>query len=245
MEFDLSSINFSRKDIKRGLILPKRMTESLAEDIGIMIGDGCVTSYKSNNFKNNFISVDGNSLTDKEYLVRCVTGLKSSLYNLNFKLYFKKNRNEMSIRIHSQGLLQFYTGVIGLPLGKKTNIGIPGCIWKNKNFIKACLRGIIDTDGSFQLRVNNYPQIKLAVASRKLIEDCKKAFELLGIETSIKTDCIQIHTVTGRPYVTNYLYLSGREKIRKYTEIIGFSNPNNLLKLEKYMGPTRFELATY
>lgn len=230
MKFDLSEIKLSRKDIKRGLKFPIEMNEKLAEDIGIMIGDGCISVYKSNNFTNNFVSVDGNSLTDKEYLLEYVSNLKSELYNLNFKSLFKKNRNEMRISITSQGLVQFYSEIIGLPVGKKINIGIPQSVWQDKKFIKSCLRGIIDTDGSFQVRTGNYPLIKLGVSSKKLIEDCQKAFRLLGIETSIKTDCTHIHTVTKRPYITNYLYLSGREKFIKYMELIGFSNPTGISK---------------
>ena len=230
MKFNLSEIKLSKKDIKKGLTFPSEMNEKLAEDIGIMIGDGCISTYNSDNLTNNFISVDGNSLTDREYLLKYVHDLKFDLYNLNFNAHSKKNRNEISIRIYSQGLLQFYTKVIGLPLGKKTNIGIPSFVWKKDDFIKACLRGIIDTDGNFQLRINNYPQIKLAVSSKKLIEDCKRAFKLLGIGTNIKTDCTHIHNVTNRPYISNYLYLSGREKFKRYMKLIGFSNPNNLLK---------------
>ena len=49
MKFDLSEIKLSRKDVKRGLKFPSEMNEQLAEDIGIMIGDGCILSYKHNN----------------------------------------------------------------------------------------------------------------------------------------------------------------------------------------------------
>lgn len=244
MKFDLSEIKLSKKDVKKGLKFPSEMNEKLAEDIGIMIGDGGVGTYKYHNLTNSIVSVDGNSLTDKEYLLKYITNLKLNLYNINFKPYFKKNRNEMRIRAYSKGLVEFYTKVIGLPLGKKTNIGIPPCVWENNLFIKACLRGIIDTDGNFQLRANNYPQIKLGVSSKKLIEDCKKSFKLLGIETSVKTDCTHIHCVTKHPYIINYLYLSGREKFAKYVKLIGFSNQNNLLKLQKYMGPRGFQPLT-
>ena len=232
MEFNLSQIKLSRKDVKRGLKFPTEMNEQLAEDVGIMIGDGCIFSKKYNNFNNQFISVDGNSITDCEYLLNYVTDLKYNLFNVKFVPFFKKNKNEVRIRIYSQGLVEFYTKIIGLPLGKKLNIGIPSHIWENKRFISACLRGIVDTDGTFQLRIGNYPQIKICSSSKNLINYCQKAFGLIGIETTIKTDCIRIHSITKRPFVTNYLYLSGREKFKKYMDIIGFSNPNNILKYD-------------
>jgi hypothetical protein len=37
MRLDISKINFSKLDIKRGLKLPQEMSEALAEDIGISI----------------------------------------------------------------------------------------------------------------------------------------------------------------------------------------------------------------
>src|SRR3989344_4250809 len=209
VKFDLSEIKLSRKDVKRGLKFPSGMNEKLAEDIGIMMGDGSIGIYKNKNLTNYAISVDGSSVTDKDYLFDYVMKLKYHIYNLNFMPDIRKNRNEIRIRLHSQGLVEFYTKIVGLPLGKKTEIGIPSCIWEDKNFISACLRGIIDTDGSFQLKASNYPVIKLAVSSKKLIEDCQRGFKMLGINTSIKTNCVHIHTVTKRPYVTNYLYLSG------------------------------------
>src|SRR3989344_6780189 len=112
MKFDLSEIKLSRKDIKRGLKFPSEMNEELAEDIGIMIGDGCISVYKSNNFTNNFVSVDGHSITDKEYLLDYVANLKYNLYNLNFIPDLRRNRNEVRIRLHSQGLVEFYTKVV-------------------------------------------------------------------------------------------------------------------------------------
>ncbi|MEK6984439.1 MAG: hypothetical protein AABX33_07735 [Nanoarchaeota archaeon] len=125
MKFDLSEIKLSRKDAKRGLSFPAEMNEKLAEDIGIMIGDGCISIHEYNNLKHYFISVDGNSITDRDYLLGFVKNLKFNLYNLNFNSDFKKNRNEMRLRVYSQGLAEFYTKIIGLPAGKKEEIGIP------------------------------------------------------------------------------------------------------------------------
>ena len=105
MKFDLSGIELSRKDVIRGLKFPAEMNEKLAEDIGIMIGDGCISTYKSNNLTNNFISVDGNFLTDREYLLKYVNDLKFDLYTLNFNAHSKNNRNKISIRIYSQDII--------------------------------------------------------------------------------------------------------------------------------------------
>jgi len=240
MKFDLSKIKLSRFDIKRSLKLPTDLNEDLAEDIGIMVGDGHIGKFKrpSNKTVDYVIVCSGNAFSDRDYVINHVKKLKLKLFSLDFPVFFAgKNSTEIRLKINSKGLLEFYTKIIGLPLNKKENIGIPRIIWKNLNFIKACLRGIVDTDFSFDIKKNNYPVLKLKTASKKLTKDCKKAFRLMGLESSIKTDCIEIHSKTKRAYKTNYLYLSGKDKIIKYINDIGFNNPRNLVKIKKFMGP--------
>ena len=236
MKLDLSKIKFSRFDVKRGLKLPAELNEKLAEDIGIMIGDGHIgKKIRPRKAVDYNIVYSGNAISDKRYALDYVRRLKWELYGLDFPVSFKgKNRTEIRLKINSKALVEFYTKIIGLPINKKKNICIPSLIWKNKNFVKACLRGIVDTDFSFCIKRNNYPVIKLGTASKKLVKDCKKAFKLIGLETNIQTDVKVIHSRTKRKHVTNYIYLNGREKFKKYIKEIGFNNPKNLMKVEKY-----------
>ncbi len=244
MKFDLSRLNFSRKDLLRGLTLPSEMNEALAEDIGIMVGDGCLHQTIRKTSTSNEIQCYGNATSDRTYYEIYVKNLKKELYNLNFSFLIKK-KNTCALIRDSKGLFEFYTTIIGLPRGRKDNIGLPIVIWSDTKFIRACLRGLIDSDGSFQIKMRNYPVVKLNFASKKLIQDCQKAFNLLGLKVSIKTDCAMIHSITKRPYITNYLYLSGHEKIEQYTQLIGFSNPKNILKLQEYKtGSLGFEPRT-
>ncbi len=247
MKLDLTKIKFSRFDIKRGVHLPVKFDEQLAEDIGIMIGDGHIG--KKARFKRAVdyqVIFSGNAITDKEYATDYVRKLKLELYGLKFPISLKgKNKTEIRLKICSRALVEFYTKVIGLPLNKKINIGIPRLIWNNRRFLKACLRGIVDTDFSFCIKRNNYPVLKLKTASERLVRDCKSAFELLGFETSIQTNAKEFDSRTNKEYTTHYLYLSGRAKIEKYIREIGFSNATNLKQVKNYTGAMGFEPTTF
>jgi hypothetical protein len=234
MKLDSSKINFSLFDKRRGLILPSKLTEELAEDIGIMVGDGHIGKFirPASKTVDYVIACSGNAVSDLSYMLNHVKKLKHNLFGLDFQVSFKgKDKTEIRLKINSKGLLEFYTKIIRLPLNKKENIGIPSIIWTDISFVKSCLRGIVDTDFSFDIKKNNYPVLKLKTASKRLVQDCKKAFKLVGLESSIKTGCVEIHSKTKRPFTTNYLYLSGREKVTKYIQEIGFNNPRNLKKI--------------
>ena len=45
MGFNLSNIKFSKRDLAKDIILPQRMTEPLAEEIGLHVGDGSMNFY--------------------------------------------------------------------------------------------------------------------------------------------------------------------------------------------------------
>ena len=235
MKFNLDDIQLSKNDIKMGLKLPTKLNEDLAEDIGIMIGDGHIGKWvRPKRAVEYQIIVYGNSETDKSYFIKHLIKLKSKLFGKKFKIYIRNRRKEIELRTCSKGLLEFYTKVINLPLNKKENIGIPNIMFSNKSYLNACLRGIVDTDFSFCIKKNNYPVLKLGTASKNLVLDCKKALNMVGIEVSIKTDVKEIHSKTKRPFITNYLYLSGEEKIQQYVNQIGFGHPKNIKKLIKW-----------
>ncbi|MFC2136514.1 LAGLIDADG family homing endonuclease [Bacteroidota bacterium] len=205
-----------------------------------MIGDGHIgIKIRPKRAVDYIIVCSGNSVSDKNYVSRYVKRLKKLLYNLDFMCsQIGKNKSEIRLKINSKALVGFYSDIIGLPVNKKKNIGIPNLIWTNKKFLKACLRGIVDTDFSFVIRKNGYPVLKLKTESRKLVMHCQKAFRQIGIESSINLDAREVHSKTKEPFFTNYLYISGKKKVKKYVEVIGFRNERNLAKLKKLYEPT-------
>ena len=116
MEFDLSKINFSKYDEKRGLTLPKEYSKDLAEFWGIMAGDGYMNKYGQ---YFSLAEIAGDSRLDREYLLLYVNHLIKRLFNINPSLCFKKNENTMYLRIMSKGFLEY------LDFGQERNKRLP------------------------------------------------------------------------------------------------------------------------
>src|SRR3989344_5603341 len=202
MELNIDNIEQSKNDIKRNLRLPEKMGILLAEDIGIMVGDGHVSTNKRERRAMDYVvACYGNAITDREYLKDYISNLKKKLFNLNFRFSDQK-KNTCELRIYSKGLVEFYTKVIGLPDGKKEQIKIPSIIKEGNKAVKcAFLRGLGDTDFSLTFKKRdkdylNYPTIKINSSSKNLILDLREILYSLGVEHSISLMHEYIHPKT-------------------------------------------------
>ena len=234
MELNTAKIQYSKADLCRGLKLPINLTEELAEDIGIMIGDGHIGKYIRKGRIDYVIQCSGNLITDWEYYAGFVRVLKKNLFNLDFSVRETK-KNTLKFKINSRGLLEFYTKIIKLPLGRKTDITIPAQITKNEKLMIACIRGIIDTDGSLVFRkkdknINYYPLIKLSCASQQLIKQISKFLSGLGYKVTNSFNLHSIQPKTGTITIGHELHMNGKKNLEKWISEIGFNNPKNLLK---------------
>ncbi len=238
MAINLTDIELSSKDLKKGLQLPVQLTEILAEDIGIMVGDGHVGVHTHNGCTNYEICVSGDAITDYDYLSGYVNQLKKRLYHLDFSLFFVgKRRSEFRLQTYSKGLVGFYSQV-GLPLGKKINIRVPEIIRKgNQKIKKAFLRGFGDTDGGLILRKKYkafayYPSIKLASSSKPLIEDICEILIEIGFSYTVSFDLRSLQSKTGKLSILHEISLNGMEKVEKWMAEIGTSNLATFQKFE-------------
>src|SRR3989344_2008359 len=236
MNLDLSKINFSRFDLKRGLKLPKELSEKLAEDIGIMVGDGSIGKIvRPKRAVDYQIMCYGNAITDNLFYGTYVKNLKKDLFNLNFQ-FSDRPKNTCELRINSKGLLEFYTKIIGLPLGKKGNLGIPPLIMNSKDNIKsAFIRGLADSDFSFTFRRRNkkimyYPLIKLQTISNNLVSDIKKILEDMHFKTTTSYGLKSIHPLTKSILTNHQISLNGNDNLERWMTNIKFNNPKNILK---------------
>ncbi len=240
MDFDLSKIEFSKNDINRGLKLPEVMTPKLAEDIGIMVGDGCISVYKrkrDNSTIDYEIRVFGHLISDRAF-IHYTKRLKTSLFNLDFRYGETISDTTCHLRIRSKGLVQFYNKIIGLPIGSKDDIHIPQIIIDgDKNTKRAFLMGLSATDFAlcFKKKGKNelhYPVFKLGTSSRNFVLDLQRILCDLGFKTSISLYQKRIHPKTIRPFTTHSLELSGKDNLQKWVREIGFNNHKYELKYD-------------
>ena len=202
-----------RKQIK-----PLAHSEEIAELCGILLGDGGIT--------NTQVSVTLNKYVDREYA--------DFVGKLLFKIFkfhpYRKERKSVIIFILSGVNLVEALEKVGLQRGNKVKhqVGIPGWIIKNSDYAKACVRGLVDTDGCVYTHNHisggkRYSNLGLNFSnhSRPLVMEVYKIFS----ENGMKSSMVESKGV--------WIYSLG--EVKKYFKIIGSSNPKHSNKLKNYL----------
>lgn len=202
--------------------------KKLAELVGAILGDGNVNYYKKGRKIGVYqIKIAGDSRFDKDYHINYLKPLFYELFGIDGKEWTSKKDNSRFLTMTSKELVEFFIKM-GLKSGNKiTNqVTIPDWIWKKNEYLRACLRGLIDTDGCIHRMSNrdsNLLRINLKNYNKTLLEDSRKAFTLQGFHPSNIT--------------SNTIYLSRQEEITKYLKEIGFSNKKHLDRLDAFKAP--------
>lgn len=207
-------VNFK---VKRDIICPKR-TPLLAEFIGIVLGDGGITKYQ--------VKVTVNSKTDRAYAY-FIRRLIKELFGISASFSFEK-KNTMNVVASSKNLVDFLSAC-GLGTGNKVRrqVDIPGWIMKRNDLMRACLRGLVDTDGSIYFHTHitkgiKYRHIGLVFtnSSFPLLASAHNIFMALGLKA--KTD--------KRKHVSLY----DRNEIVKYMKEVGSHNKKHISRFKSY-----------
>ena len=132
-------LKYPNKSHRKIVSLPKDSID-LAEFFGIMIGDGGL-----NNDWQATISLNAKSDQSYSSYISC---LCYKLFKTKTKSLVKEAKNTLIIYLNSTTIVDFLMDK-GLPRGNKLKAGlkIPEWIFENNEFRKACVRGLIDTDG--------------------------------------------------------------------------------------------------
>lgn len=200
----------------REIVVPDKSSD-LAEFIGIMLGDGTVAPYH--------IAVTLHSVDDKTYS-EFVTDLIKKLFGVTSKVYKKKGCKAVSIVVARKRLVDF-AQEIGLPKGNKMRAGLAIPIWvmENNRYAAACVRGLMDTDGSafthsyvVKGKKYSYKKFSFTSADPRLREDFITVLERFGIAGSCSGRNVRIES---------------REGVEKYLQKIGSHNTKHLKRMEK------------
>ncbi|MBI5765605.1 hypothetical protein HZA71_00045 [Candidatus Falkowbacteria bacterium] len=202
---------------RKKIIIPRR-SEKLSEFIGILLGDGGIGKYQ--------ISISLNSSTDFEY-----SNFIVKLINELFKIELYKTvreKNCLQIIASSISLVEFLTKE-GLPQGNKVRyqVDVPSWIKKGRYYRKACLRGLIDTDGC--VYIDNHISVKGKKYSNICLDFTNRSFPLLDFiyESLLK--------LSFQPQRYKYSIKLRREAdIWKYYKQVGSSNQKHFKKFNDF-----------
>ncbi|PCI27727.1 hypothetical protein COB55_05215 [Candidatus Wolfebacteria bacterium] len=194
---------------RKSIQYPKKDSQ-LAEFVGVMIGDGGISKFST--------AITLNRVADKEYIL-FVSGLIKKLFGIDPKIYDRKVSLATDIIVHRRDLVDFCMS-LGLPIGDKLKQGldIPKWIQKNKSFSIACIRGLVDTDGSVfhhKYKVNGkqycYTKISFTSCSPPLIQSVQRILVRYGFNARIS-------------YNGKEVRLESQKDVVKYRDLIGTSN---------------------
>jgi len=147
--------------------------------VGVALGDGNLSNP-------NKRAVRLRITCDKKYpkLIKHIQGKMQTLFPEN-KVSIVDRKNAVDISCYSNTWEDI--------LGWKTKGGskiiqearVPKWILKNKTYIKECLRGLFQTDGSIY-KDRNYKMINFTSASYTIIEDVRYMLDIINFKTKIR-----------------------------------------------------------
>ncbi len=198
------------------------LNENLSELIGAIIGDGNIYNKRP-----SFVEICGHPYLDKYYLSKYLSSIISNEINYIPKQFF--HAGSFRIRINNKKLVNWLL-TLGIPAGKEKcrTVKIPERIFKSKNLLKKCIRGIFDTDGFIywdkrRMYKQPYPRLGMTTCSENLFEQLVKGLKNFGFENFY----IRKDLRSG----ANNLEFYGIEQLNKWKSLIGTSNPKHKDKL--------------
>lgn len=201
----------------RKIIKPKE-SEDLAEFIGIVLGDGGITPRQ--------VAITLNKTDDIEY-IEYVSKLIRRLFDVSPSVL--EQGPVVDVLVSRTELVLFLLEK-GLRAGNKVRnqVDVPEWIKDNDAFSKRCVRGLIDTDGSYYSEIHNY---KEKIYNNCVINFTNRSFPLLNFVRS------KLREFDFRPRKSNRfsVCLGREEELTRYFKEIGTSNPKHFRKYKKFM----------
>ncbi len=197
-------------------------SEDLAEFIGIMLGDGGLTRFQCTIYLHTEF--------DKEF-IEYVGNLIYRLFGSKPRIYPSSKYKVTRLSVSGVNLVKYLT-LKGLNLGNKVALQaqVPKWIEQEPGYVKKCIRGLIDTDGSFVLhryKVKGkeyvYPKISFTNRSQPLLDFIYEGLEMFGF-----------HPKRSYKY---QVWLHNQNEVRRYLRELGTRNYKAVVKKIMEGGP--------
>ena len=176
----------------------------LAEFIGAYLGDGTLTPY--------FLRISGDATYDRDYY-NYLSRLSKKLFGINPSI--RITNNTIHLTIFSKKICSFLNEQFKLRYGDKirNKTKIPRQIISDNNFAIACLRGLIDTDGSISRRGRSGEQfcIQFTNYDKSLLDQVKTLGKKLKIFTFFEEKGVGTNSW---PCINEYFRIVGSSNLK-------------------------------
>jgi hypothetical protein len=203
----------SNNTSKLPILVPEPSSE-LAEFCGIMLGDGGISKYQ--------VAVTLHSVDDKEYSV-FVSDLIEKLFGIFPGCYKRISAQAITLVVSRIKLVEFLTEICGLKSGNKIiqSADMPDWIKENTDFKIACVRGLVDTDGSVfthryisKDKEYTYKKLSFTSMSEPLLHSVLDTLQEIGLHSRIGSN----HDIR----------IDSKADMQAYFTEIGSHNPKHL-----------------
>lgn len=198
-----------------------QLDEPLAEFVGVMIGDGCISRYKPKALTHEkvVIVITGDWETDVDYYKSFLQPTLQEKFGIPGNIYHRKDNDTVCYWIRKGNIISWFVN-LGLPVGPKIDkVAIPDAIMREIELAMACVRGIFNTDGCVYRRFSkqykshtrpylNHAVVEFKIRSERLIRQIKDVLTALDIKTTIvsknKIDAWVVR-ITSQPDVAKFM----------------------------------------
>jgi len=195
--------------------IPNKNDKPFSEFYGILLGDGCIFSDRKG------LSISGDKFLDYPYYVEYIKCLIFDLFGITPSFYFSKKDRSIKCVVYSKLIVDILNKTnfpIGVKYDKKPRI--PKFMFNKKDNLAACIRGIMDTDGSLAAHPHSKIMIHLSITISSLRKSVLSGLKRLGIPAGEFNKGIMIY---------------GKEKVKLFEKVIGFSNNKNIYKYSTFL----------
>ena len=203
-----------------------KQTEETAEFIGIMLGDGNVFSCENEKANVHQVRIATGRKDEEEYAYETIIPLLRNISGIEPRVLIRKN--VIYSCINSRKFVEELVR-LGFRKGNKimNRMRIPEWIFSKDRYIRACIRGLVDTDGSVYRLSNHDPhlgRISLKNFNPLLLEDFQKAMLRLGFHPS--------------KIIHKNVFVTRKADLVKYYKEIGSNNPYKRARLALFIAPS-------
>lgn len=206
-------------NISKEFKLTEKYSVDFAEAVGIILGDGGLTKDQ--------LKISVSRIVDRLY-AEFICDLFQKVFNDRPKWYEVIKSNVIILMI-SGAQLTDELEKHGLFRGNKikNKVSFPPWIWDDIEYQKACVRGLMDTDGGCYFHTHTvngktYKNFGMCFTSKSspLLHSVSAVLKSLGLKFST---------------AQNKIYIYDFKEVKKYFEIIGTHNPKNIDKFQYYL----------